>query len=236
MGTAAAFPTGPVSDVAEAIARMRKLQDILAPGDGMAWFNRLYLRTTEAVAERMENSFFSDAAFMEALDVAFANLYFDALARWELDPAKAPRAWAAVFERRLAPGVARIQFALAGMNAHINRDLPVAMVDTCRLLGRKLGAAPLRRDYNAVNTVLGDIEHEVRHGFIDDPGTDSDGVLHNVEQVVANWSFDIARSTAWSNAEVLWSLRSLPGLSSGFLGGLDRLVGLAGRGILTALP
>ena len=32
-------------------------------------------------------------------------------------------------------GTAPIQFALAGMNAHINRDLPLALVETCDELG-----------------------------------------------------------------------------------------------------
>jgi Family of unknown function (DUF5995) len=37
-------------------------------------------------------------------------------------------------ERRAAAGIEPAQFALAGMNAHINHDLPLAMVSTCMAL------------------------------------------------------------------------------------------------------
>ena len=42
-----------------------------------------------------------------------------------------PTAWQPLFERRADPGIEPIQFALAGMNAHINHDLPLAVVATC---------------------------------------------------------------------------------------------------------
>ena len=53
-------------------------------------------------------------------------------------PADTPSAWVPLFAQRSRRGVAPLQFALAGMNAHINRDLPVALVTTCRELGLDL--------------------------------------------------------------------------------------------------
>jgi hypothetical protein len=41
-----------------------------------------------------------------------------------------------------------------------------------------------------------------------------------------------ARDAAWTNAEVLWSLRPLPDLQDHYLATLDRLTGFAGRGLL----
>ena len=65
---------------------------------------------------------------MAELDVVFANLYFDALVRAERDAASIPSAWKPLLNGRTKSRVARIQFALAGMNAHINRDLPAGIV------------------------------------------------------------------------------------------------------------
>jgi len=42
-----------------------------------------------------------------------------------------------------------------------------------------------------------------------------------------------ARDTAWTNAELLWELQNLPSLSDDFMMVLDRMTGLAGRGLLT---
>jgi len=56
--------------------------------------------------------------------------------------------------------------------------------------------------------------------------------FHGVENVVANWSIAHARSGAWTNAETLWALRSLPRLQDDYAGGLDRLVGMVGRCLL----
>ena len=71
---------------------------------------------------------------MAELDVRFAELWLtahDAAAAGS----KVPSAWAPLFEERSTPGILDIQYALAGMNAHIEHDLPLAVVATCRLAG-----------------------------------------------------------------------------------------------------
>jgi hypothetical protein len=60
---------------------------------------------------------------MSQLDVTFAGLYFDAVEAAG-DPAAVPLAWRPLIEERGQPAIEPIQFALAGMNAHINHDLP----------------------------------------------------------------------------------------------------------------
>ena len=77
---------------------------------------------------------------MTQLDVTFANLYF-AAAEAAGNPAAAPLAWRPLIEQRAVAGIEPVQFALAGMNAHINHDLPLAMVSTCAALA----TAPRRR-------------------------------------------------------------------------------------------
>jgi len=77
-----------------------------------------------------------------------------------------PRAWTALFEARAREGFAPIQFALAGMNAHINRDLPLALVKTCR--ARDVVPArgsPQHADFRAIDPLLAETEARVRRDF-----------------------------------------------------------------------
>jgi hypothetical protein len=46
------------------------------------------------------------------------------------------------------------------------------------------------------------------------------------------WNVRRAREAAWVNAETLWHVRDVPLLRSRYLLALDRMVGLAGRGLL----
>jgi hypothetical protein len=60
-----------------------------------------------------------------------------------------------MFLRRDEAEIARIQFALAGMNAHINHDLPLAIVATCRHRNTvPQHGTPQYNDYTALNTTL----------------------------------------------------------------------------------
>src|SRR5690348_5506076 len=94
----------------------------------------MYQQVTESVRQHVGAGFFADPDWMAHLDVAFGNLYLDAVRASVEEPARVPRAWAALLERRADARVTPLQFALAGMNAHINRDLPVAVVSTCAAL------------------------------------------------------------------------------------------------------
>lgn len=64
---------GPVAVVIE---RMSKIRDGLDPRDGVACFNRMYRQVTELVGQNLVEGLFDDNAFIERLDVIFAELYF----------------------------------------------------------------------------------------------------------------------------------------------------------------
>ena len=130
----------PVTSVTEAIARMEAIEAALPAADGLACFNRMYLDVTRQVNSQLGQGFFADPAFMTYLDVAFANLYFAAAEAAET-PAAVPLAWRPLAEQRGAPGIEPVQFALAGMNAHISHDLPVAVVTTCTALAASTALA-----------------------------------------------------------------------------------------------
>jgi Family of unknown function (DUF5995) len=156
----------PVRSIDEAIAIMTAIDERLPDSDGVKWFNRLYLRVTVSVARAVAGASFNDVAFMKTLDIVFANQYFSALAAASAGIGSAPSAWRPLLQARNAPGIARIQFALAGMNAHINRDLPAGIVESFLALGGDPIGDDLReRDFDSVNDILERVEQEVKAEF-----------------------------------------------------------------------
>jgi hypothetical protein len=215
--------------IAQVVARMEAILSDLPKDDGVACFTRLYLAVTENVQVALKPRAFADPRFLERLDVVFANLFFAALQR-------PPRAWAPLFACRRQPDTAPIQFALCGMNAHINRDLPVALVRTAAELGVDLGrAARQHRDFTAINALLAATEAAVKRELATGIVHLADEALGKVDDRIAMWDVGRAREAAWVQGQILWRLRDLPPLSRRYLDTLDRTVGFAGRGLLVPL-
>jgi len=223
----------PAATVDDVIALMQAIDATLPDDDGVKWFNRLYLRVTLGVAAEVAGATFRDPQFLSTLDVVFANLYFSALAAAATDVDAAPAAWRPLLRARHRRDIARIQFALAGMNAHINRDLPDGIVQTFVTLGGDPITDTIREaDFTSLNDLLERVEQEVKGefsvgvvGVIDRLGGQADDAL-------AMWSVRSARSAAWTNAQVLWQLGHVPLLRRRFFSRLDSLVGMTGRGLL----
>ena len=93
--------------------------------DPRRFFHATYLHTTRAVRAELAEGGFLDAAWVERWDVAFAALYLDALEA-SLHGRDVPGPWAAAFSADDA--VAPLRHVLLGMNAHINYDLPQALL------------------------------------------------------------------------------------------------------------
>ena len=224
-----AAAAAPIDEVA---ARMEAIADRLPPDDGVARFNDLYLAVTREVAREARATAFEDVEFVAELDVAFAGLFFaadDAVEAGRLPS----RAWRPLFEARSRRRVAPIQFALCGMNAHINYDLALALVSTHDRAGLKLRRRSAQhRDYVRVNAILDRVERKVKKRFATGLVGVADEALGRVDDVVAMWSVARARDTAWAHAETLWAIRDLRALRESFLLALSRMVGLAGRGLL----
>jgi hypothetical protein len=231
-----ALPSGPVTSIAEVIARKEAIAAALPVTDGVACFNRLYLTVTREVEARVGSGFYSDPAFVTRLDVVFANIYFDALDDWNRRRKAVPRSWAVLIRRRKDDGLAPLQFALAGMNAHINRDLPIAVVETCRQLATSPDADAHEADYEKVNELLGDLEPAIQESFEEGILLELDRQFAGIDNLAATFSIKAAREVAWNNALTLWTLRDERFLARPFLDGLDRLVAFAGRSLLLPLP
>lgn len=227
------LPTlGPASDIAEVIAQMHVIQASLDDDDGVAHFNRMYLHVTEDVAAAVAGREFEDRVFLERLDVVFANYYFRALAQCA-GPDACPRARQPLIDCRANRRIAPLQFALAGMNAHINHDLALAVVDTCAELGcEPRRDTPQYRDFLLVNALLATAKDAIEPTFKRGLLGVIDNLLGRGDEAAEMWSIERARDAAWVNAEALWKLKDDRALSDRFTLILARTVGLAGRGLL----
>ena len=68
------------------VERMHEIDRALPGSDGVAAFNRMYLRVTELVRDRLVEGWFGNPAFVTRLDLVFAGLYLDAVGAGSPDP------------------------------------------------------------------------------------------------------------------------------------------------------
>ena len=213
------------------IARMDALAGALPAGDGVRAFTEMYLATTREVAAGLDRAQFVDREFMDRLDVHFADLFFGALELHEADPTRAPRCWSALIEAREQPGTSPLQFALAGMNAHIGYDLPRALVTTTIEFGGNLDDAGRRADFLTINEILGTTQPRVKESLLAGLLADLDDALGGVDDRAGLWAIEQAREMAWGSAHALWSLRGTRAAAV-YERGIDRVVEIGCRAVL----
>ncbi len=220
-----------VASIADVIAIMQAIDHLLPANDGLKWFNLLYLKVTQEIDGQPPASAWQDPAWLTHLDVVFAGWYFKALTSWLQGTGDVAGSWEALLESRFVPNIDRIQFALAGMNAHINHDLAQALLQTdaeMNLVPRKGG--PEHADYEQVNTIL-EAVLPVALTFL------ATGILGlaaqdtgTIGRLLAIWNVRKARDLAWDFADYV---RVLPRLSRGLaLATQDQMTGVLGRSLL----
>ena len=218
--------------IAEVMARLQAIDTLLPANDGLKWFNRLYLMVTQQVDLHPPGGAWQSPIWLTRLDVVFAGLYFEAVAGF-LGGRSVPSAWNAIFEARFRTGIDRIQFALAGMNAHINHDLALALLTTdAELRVNPVPGSPEFGDYQAINGLL----NAVMPAALAVLATDTLGVLAQdtgkIGRLLAFWDISSARDLAWDFAN---HLRTLGGVTRDVsLKAQDALTGALGRAILAA--
>lgn len=221
-----------VTSVAGAIARMQQIDATLPSSDGVACFNRMYLGVTQQVGASLSQGFFSDPVFMGTLDVVFANVYFAAVDAASSQGGEIPPAWQPLFQARSLTGIYPVQFALAGMNAHINHDLPIAVLQTCAQLATAPDAGNHHDDYQKVDALLDKAEQSVRQSFESGLALQADRSAQAVLDLVGNWSINSARDVAWGTAVALWRCRDVATVEDLLMSGLARTVAMASRCLL----
>jgi hypothetical protein len=218
------------ASIGDVIQTMQLIDTLLADDDGLKWFNRLYLMVTEQVDLNPPADGWKDAAWLLQLDVIFAGFYFRAVAGALSGDASVPSSWMALMQARRLP-VDRIQFALSGMNAHINHDLALALLATDAQ--RKMISAndgPQHADYEAVNQLLNTVMPQALTML----AADVLGMLAQdtgkVGRLLAFWDMCKARDLAWNFAA---HLRGLEGMvKTAALCVQDQMTGVVGRAIL----
>ena len=212
--------------IEELIDRMAALLEPLeASGDKRRYFHATYQRTTVAVAEELKRGGFADPDWVERWDVAFADLYLDALAA-DMAGRTPSRPWAIAFG---APdGLPPLRHVLLGMNAHINYDLPQALlaVITEEEFGDAALLARRRADHQAIDGVLA-----ARVAAEDDELTRLSGTPPLLDRLLKPFNrlgtqrfLREARAKVWANAIALDQARGQgPGVYAGRLAELEEL-------------
>jgi len=222
-----------VNAIADVITTMQAIDQLLAGNDGLKWFNLLYLQVTQQVDTEPAQAW-EDPAWLTRLDVVFAQLYFGAIRNWLQNSVTVPSSWRALFDARFQVGIDRIQFALAGMNAHINHDLALALLQAdseLNLLPSK--TSPEHDDFEHVNSLLEAVLPQALQflatGIVGELAQDTG----KIGRLLAIWNVRAARDLAWDFAD---HLRPLQGeVRNAALAAQDQLTGVVGRSLLLAV-
>ncbi|MDH6124798.1 DUF5995 family protein [Kitasatospora sp. GP82] len=222
--------TTEILTVDQVVDRMRTLAATLPAGDGVEIFNAMYLEVTELVRARLASAYFDDPVGMARLDTVFAARYLAAVDTAESGGQPAA-CWRPLFELRGNRGVHPLQSALAGMNAHIENDLPLSVLDCCDALGKEPGE--IEADYHRINDLLAQVESQVREELL--PGPEALRIADPLMHVIGVWSIDRARDAAWATVLGLWELRRTPLAYDAVTAALSSSVGMVSRALLTPL-
>jgi hypothetical protein len=140
--------------VAEVVAQLRqRLVDLPPAAAHRRTFLETYLRITEAVGQAVAAGGFEDGGWVSRWDVTFAGLF---LAAHDADAAGdgAPRPWRLAFGAD--PALPPLVHVLVELNAHVNWDLPQALLAVIddEDLGSESLVASRRRDHARIDEVL----------------------------------------------------------------------------------
>ena len=197
----------------EVIERMTTLaEELRRDADGRLAFHNTYLRTTEAVARALRDGFFADPEWVDRWDVAFARLYLDALdAGRRGEPV--PEPWAVAFRAAAAqPDLPAVRHVLLGMNAHINYDLPQALlaVISDAEFGDPQVRARREADHRRIDEVLsvrvGAEDAELQQ--MEPAATWQDRVLQPLNRMATRRFLRESREKVWANALELSKARA----------------------------
>jgi hypothetical protein len=199
-----------MATVAEVATRLRERLDSLPPdARNRAPFLGAYYRTTVAVGKAVHDGLFEDAAWVERWDVAFADFY---LAAHDADLAGdrhgVARPWRLAFS---APAeLPALRHVLLGINAHVNYDLPQAMLAVISVedFADPELIACRRRDHERIDTVLaGRVKAE--DSEIDDHRRLLDRALTPLNRLASQRFLREARLKVWHNVTELQAVRLL---------------------------
>ncbi len=168
----------------------------------LAFFPVLYKKVTERIKLGIATNEFENNERMEQLDVIFANRYLEAYYQWK-NGAQPSESWLKTFQAGSNSKLIVIQHLLLGMNAHINLDLGIAVVQTVPEDG---DLVDLLNDFNKINEILASMVDDVqgRIGTISPLFYLLEKVGKGREDKLVNFSINLARDGAWLFANEYW--------------------------------
>lgn len=198
----------PVTTIAEVAERLGQVHDhalattTAGDRDGIVCFTGLYRTITRTI----DVTPYEDRDFLVRLDLEFARLYFEALQAYAADRSSAPGPWRILFDRRSDPEVERVQFAAAGVNAHINYDLAHALLRTFPDFPPNDAR---HRDYDTVDNAFKKHMDGLRD-YYDAPFSSAlfdRSILDRLSNLVSSLLVRGTRANAWDDAIRVWESR-----------------------------
>ena len=191
------------------IALMEETSErLIAENDERQHFHGAYLRSTKAVMKDAAEGKFEDPQWAERWGRAFAGLYMTAFSAWESGQGT-PGPWAVAFEAAKDPAIPPVRHALLGINAHINYDLPQALlaVITDEEFDDEEAMARRAADHAHVDSILVKRvpEEDKRIARIEEPGdrTFVDALMSPFNRAGTRKFLKEGRSKVWRNTRLL---------------------------------
>lgn len=195
---------GRVQCVDKTVRQMtRRFDELASSCDHNAIFSLTYLRVTEEYRRTVAEPFFDDTRFVNHEDTVFAHYYFAAFDAWAAGRIeKVPPAWRIAFEAAQQRAVSGSGDLLLGINAHVQRDLPLVLYATG--LVRRDGVSR-KADHDRVNMILNrvadDVVAEIARRF--DPTADDADLPTSLDNAALFQTLAAWREKAWRSAELL---------------------------------
>jgi hypothetical protein len=198
----------PFARVHDVIAGLTQLENaFVAAKDRRGVFVTAYLVITRTIQEWIDRELFLQNEMIACYVVAFANAYRQALAHYEAGERLAiPKAWQQSFDASHAGDASIIQDLLLGINAHINHDLPYAVLQG----GLNVHCDRCHHDHTRINDSLRLATPLVRQRI---------AAIHRRGLHITNWifgrtideavayTFQRARQNSWALAKALDAAR-----------------------------
>jgi hypothetical protein len=121
-------------------------------------FLSCYMLMTGNMLKALEKGEFNDTRWVSELLHRFADYYFTALEQYEQDYQSSPLVWQLAFNATQEPGKLVLQDLILGVNAHINYDLVITLVDMLEPEWGELSKDGLKERYTDhchVNDIIG---------------------------------------------------------------------------------
>jgi hypothetical protein len=129
-----------------------------AQGDHRAAFLGCYMQMTGNMMAALDAGEYNDPEWVRPLLERFADYYFDALAQYEQERVQAPAVWQMAHDTARRPDSFVLHNLLLGVNAHINYDLVLTLVDMLQdewPYHSEQRRAQRHADYCHVNDIIG---------------------------------------------------------------------------------